>query len=201
VLIGRGKRAKGDQQLTHGNRALVLDAQNQGRSPFPVYEKLAPRLYRYLGDYVAIESTYGELDEAVPGYKVYRFLLAAVSGNDLANRRSDQNVYVDFEDDEIGEMPPTRRRLVRAIVARNRALASKVKKDAGYRCERCGSSSPWRTTQGVPYVEVHHVIPLGEDGFDNVRNMIAVCSDCHRYLHLGHDRAIAIGELREARGI
>jgi predicted HNH restriction endonuclease len=48
---------------------------------------------------------------------------------------------------------------------------------------------------------VHHIIALGEDGFDNVKNMIALCADCHRYLHLGRDCAADIASLRAARGL
>ena len=59
----------------------------------------------------------------------------------------------------------------------------------------------WQTDQDVPYVEVHHIIALGEDGFDNPKNMIALCSDCHRYLHLGRDRVADIMALRAERGL
>jgi hypothetical protein len=51
-LIGRGKRSGGDQQRTHGNRALALAVEDRDQTAFPVYEKVAPRTYRYLGDYV-----------------------------------------------------------------------------------------------------------------------------------------------------
>lgn len=73
VLIGRGKRAQGDQKATHGNRALLSAKRKQ--YSFPVYEKISNNAYNDLGYFRVVEDTYEELDTASPGYKVYRFVL------------------------------------------------------------------------------------------------------------------------------
>jgi len=39
-----------------------------------------------------------------------------------------------------------------------------------------------------PYLEVHHVVPLSEDGEDTLGNSVALCPSCHRELHLGKNR-------------
>lgn len=52
-------------------------------------------------------------------------------------------------------------------------------------CERCGSPAPFLRADGEPYLEVHHVRPLGEGGPDTTDNAIACCPNCHRQLH--HD--------------
>lgn len=200
IMIGRGKRSQGDQRLSHGNAALVSALETADRVAFPVYEKVAPRSYAYLGEYVPIAMTYHELDDSVPGYKVYRFRLTPSQPTNAA-AASEQNVRVDFEADASDELPPQRRQYVRAIIARNRMLVGQVKREAGYRCERCSAATSWRTSQGVPYVEVHHIIALGEDGFDSLKNMVALCSDCHRYLHLGQGRAADVAVLRAKRGL
>jgi 5-methylcytosine-specific restriction enzyme A len=203
MLVGRGKRSQGDQQLSHGNAALEAARKNPVRAPFPVYEKLAPDSYAYLGEYAPIDMTYDELDDAAPGYKVYRFRLTPSVAADVTDVTavSGQNVRVDFDADAAAEIPPARRQYVQAIIVRNRARVGQVKEEAGYRCQRCSGTTAWRTAQGVPYVEVHHIIALGKDGFDNVKNMIALCSDCHRYLHLGRDNDAAIAALRADRGL
>ena len=41
---------------------------------------------------------------------------------------------------------------------------------------------------GTPYLEVHHVKPLGEGGDDTFSNVAALCPHCHRELHFGKDR-------------
>jgi len=38
------------------------------------------------------------------------------------------------------------------------------------------------------YLEVHHIVPLGEDGDDTFTNAAALCPHCHREIHLGKNR-------------
>ncbi len=53
-------------------------------------------------------------------------------------------------------------------------------------CERCGSAAPFnRRTDGAPYLEVHHKIPLSQGGHDTVTNAEALCPNCHRNKHYG----------------
>ena len=52
---------------------------------------------------------------------------------------------------------------------------------------------------GVPYCETHHLIPLGLDGFDEARNLIVLCADCHRYLHYADGGLDESRRLFEAR--
>jgi hypothetical protein len=41
---------------------------------------------------------------------------------------------------------------------------------------------------GGPFLEVHHIVPLGEDGDDTLINAAALCPMCHRELHYGAQR-------------
>ena len=53
-------------------------------------------------------------------------------------------------------------------------------------CERCGLAAPFQwKSDGSPYVEVHHKIPLSEDGADTLENVLALCPNCHREVHFG----------------
>lgn len=55
----------------------------------------------------------------------------------------------------------------------------------GY-CEGCENPAPFiRPSDGTPYLEVHHIVPLAEDGEDTVENAIALCPNCHREVHFG----------------
>ncbi|PKM79584.1 MAG: hypothetical protein CVU89_17460 [Firmicutes bacterium HGW-Firmicutes-14] len=54
-------------------------------------------------------------------------------------------------------------------------------------CEECGNPAPFiRTSDGTPYLEVHHIIPLSKDGEDTVENGVALCPNCHRKAHFGN---------------
>lgn len=50
------------------------------------------------------------------------------------------------------------------------------------------SNSLFMRDNGNPYLEVHHIIPLSEDGPDSIENTAALCPHCHRNLHSGKDR-------------
>jgi predicted restriction endonuclease len=145
---------------------------------------------------------YAELNANAPGYSVYRFLLSPAAPPPVRLQTPEQNVAIDFENDvSDAALPPDRVQRVREVIARNRSRVTQVKRRAGFRCARCGETASWETTQRVPYIEVHHIVALGEAGFDNVRNMIALCADCHRYLHLGYGREGEILRLRRSRGL
>ncbi|MBU8913319.1 MAG: HNH endonuclease [Spirochaetales bacterium] len=62
-------------------------------------------------------------------------------------------------------------------------------------CECCGNPAPFRTDDGRPYLEVHHVQPLADGGPDVVENVVAICPNCHRALHHGFDRSQALSSL------
>lgn len=57
--------------------------------------------------------------------------------------------------------------------------------EAAGHCEICNTAAPFIRASGEPYLEVHHVRPLGEGGPDTVDNAAACCPNCHRQLH--HD--------------
>lgn len=53
-------------------------------------------------------------------------------------------------------------------------------------CQMCKKNAPFnRNSDGTPYLEVHHIIPLAEGGLDSLDNVIALCPNCHREKHYG----------------
>lgn len=63
-------------------------------------------------------------------------------------------------------------------------------------CECCNQHS-FKDVNSEPYLEVHHVIPLSDDGPDTTTNAIAVCPNCHRELHYGNNRTTLREKLYE----
>lgn len=56
-------------------------------------------------------------------------------------------------------------------------------------CELCQSPAPFtRASDGSPYLEVHHWLPLAENGQDTVANAAALCPNCHKEAHHGLHR-------------
>lgn len=68
---------------------------------------------------------------------------------------------------------------------RNPHVVAEVLRRANGTCERCRSEAPFDRADGTPYLEVHHIVRLADDGDDSVENAIALCPNCHRELHYG----------------
>ncbi|MEH6672230.1 HNH endonuclease [Halopseudomonas sp.] len=51
--------------------------------------------------------------------------------------------------------------------------------------ECCEKPAPFVSAVGEPFLEVHHVKKLAEQGSDTTSNAVALCPNCHRALHYG----------------
>ncbi|WP_242446606.1 HNH endonuclease signature motif containing protein [Vibrio sp. T9] len=53
-------------------------------------------------------------------------------------------------------------------------------------CEKCKEKAPFiKRSNGEPYLEVLHIIPLSQGGLDSLENVISLCPNCHREIHFG----------------
>jgi 5-methylcytosine-specific restriction enzyme A len=50
-------------------------------------------------------------------------------------------------------------------------------------CQLCNGPAPFVKKDGTPFLEVHHIQPLAEDGEDSLTNCVALCPNCHRKVH------------------
>lgn len=69
---------------------------------------------------------------------------------------------------------------------------------AGGVCDGCRKDAPFAATSGRPFLEVHHVARLSDDGLDHPRNVVALCPNCHRRAHYSAD-AIAFNKRLKTR--
>jgi len=69
---------------------------------------------------------------------------------------------------------------------RNQDVVVEVLDRADGCCEACKEPAPFsRSSDGSPYLEVHHKVRLADGGEDSVENAIALCPNCHREAHYG----------------
>lgn len=79
-----------------------------------------------------------------------------------------------------------------------------VLQQAKGKCELCACDAPFLDEDGLPFLEVHHIIPLAYGGEDVVSNAVALCPNCHRRCHHGSDRkdvAVKLKNTAEKRGL
>lgn len=81
---------------------------------------------------------------------------------------------------------PRRVEVITTVFARNPDVVVEVLLRAQGCCEVCEKDAPFiRKSDGSPYLEVHHRIPLAAGGEDVVENAFALCPNCHREAHYG----------------
>lgn len=57
------------------------------------------------------------------------------------------------------------------------------------KCEGYSNDAPFLKRNGQPYLEIHHLIELGNGGSDSPKNVIALCPNCHARVSHGLDGA------------
>jgi 5-methylcytosine-specific restriction protein A len=93
----------------------------------------------------------------------------------------------------IGESPPGKKKPnlkqgSSVVYERDPAVKAWVLECAKGICERCSEPAPFINESGEPFLELHHVLPLGDGGSDTVQNAAAVCPNCHRRCHHSQDK-------------
>lgn len=77
---------------------------------------------------------------------------------------------------------------LRTYRLRNAQLKDYAKWRSDGKCEYCVKPAPFLSSKKEPFLEVHHIIRLIDDGVDSPPNVIALCPNCHRRAHYGIDR-------------
>ena len=100
----------------------------------------------------------------------------------LAKRMTDQELERHLQG--VPKNPP--RFEVRSTqCVRSPYVAELAKRKAQGICQDCYRPAPFYTRTNEPYLEVHHIKPLSDDGPDVLENVIALCPNCHRKRHYG----------------
>jgi len=80
---------------------------------------------------------------------------------------------------------------------RDPAVKAWVLDNANGVCESCGCESPFVSSSGKPFLEVHHVHHLSDGGADAISNAVGVCPNCHREFHYGVNAPDKLTEIYE----
>jgi 5-methylcytosine-specific restriction endonuclease McrA len=51
-------------------------------------------------------------------------------------------------------------------------------------CQLCEKPAPFLNKFGEPFLEVHHIEYLSQGGSDSIDNVVALCPNCHRQIHV-----------------
>jgi 5-methylcytosine-specific restriction protein A len=77
---------------------------------------------------------------------------------------------------------------IRNVYVRSEAVRRYALCRASGKCEACDSVAPFKDASGTPFLEVHHIDRLADNGPDKVDRVAAICPNCHRRCHYSTDR-------------
>lgn len=73
---------------------------------------------------------------------------------------------------------------------RNKKLIKETKEKFGYYCMIPDCNNSFLKTDRTPYIEVHHIIPLFQDGEDALWNLSVLCAHHHKMAHFAQENII-----------
>lgn len=88
----------------------------------------------------------------------------------------------------LGTFRPQKLQTMTSIFYRDPAVKAWILQESGGFCEGCEAPAPFNGSDDLPFLEVHHVVPLSHSGSDTVLNAVALCPNCHRRCHFSNDR-------------
>jgi 5-methylcytosine-specific restriction enzyme A len=80
---------------------------------------------------------------------------------------------------------------------RDSTVKAWVLQQAAGKCENCQQPAPFNSIDGSPFLEIHHVRKLADNGSDTVANAVALCPNCHREFHYGEHSQALVARLYE----
>lgn len=160
--------------------------------PFTMAELLArfPALKFYKGEYIVnpspstISEVYMMINENADGYDI------SVEIAKLATITAEKEA-INLNLLELWEHVSNNQKMnhygVHKHFSRDLYLKELVKRLARGNCQFCEKTAPFIDANDRPYLEEHHVEYLANGGADALHNVIALCPNCHKQLHIRED--------------
>lgn len=76
------------------------------------------------------------------------------------------------------------RKVVSINYIRDQEIVEYAVRRASGKCDLCECEAPFNKKDGTPYLEAHHVEWLSRGGNDSIENVVALCPNCHRKIHV-----------------
>ena len=200
VLHYTGMGKIGDQVL-EGNQNGTLFYSDTNGVEVHLFEVITRAVYTYRGVVKLVDEPYKsrQPDDNGNMRDVWMFPVAPVA-------EIDQNVSHELTEQEISKLSD--KELARytavknvkkepkttetVVYYRDPYLKQMVKRIADGKCQYCGEDAPFVDKQGEPYLEAHHVKRLADGGRDAIDNVVAICPNCHRKVHVLNDEVDTI---------
>ncbi|PSQ21331.1 HNH endonuclease [Halobacteriales archaeon QS_9_67_17] len=193
-----GEGTEGDMTMEGGNEALRVHKERE-ESVHLFEETEYPWIVTYAGEYEYDGHQWDTLpDENGENRDGIRFRLVPVGGTEIhidagpASSLSEEELFEKAKQSSPTGPPTSGVSSSNSSTDRHLYKRSDIVKDFALRvangvCQGCEEPAPFVDGDDDPFLEVHHIQRLSDDGPDDPENVIAVCPNCHRRVHYGRD--------------
>lgn len=187
----------GDQSLLSAQNRTLNESRTNGVRVF-LFEVFQPRYYTYIGEVELAGEPYSEQQPDQDGTPrtVWVFPLrqknniqpVVIDASSLQERERRQTARArsmsesDLFERAMRALPSERRTVRSQFQTRDGFVAEYTRKRAKGICQLCEQPAPFYVGT-IPFLEVHHIIPLSKKGLDSIENTVALCPNCHRRMH------------------
>lgn len=195
VLHYTGMGKVNDQKL-YGNQNITLYESNTNGVEVHLFEVKKATQYVYRGIVKLVDTPYqkDQLDSEGASRKVWIFPVKPITEMEVDENPdpatvasmpvkqlllSSKSIEGKNHEPKVSEV---------TIYHRNPYLKEAVRRVAEGKCQFCGKDAPFIDNYGQPYLEEHHVKKLADGGTDTSDNVVAICPNCHRRIHVLNDR-------------
>lgn len=195
VLHYTGMGKVGDQVL-EGNQNGTLYYSRTNGVEVHLFEVLNKAVYTYRGVVRLVDKPYKskQPDDNGNMRDIWMFPVMPLSENaqHISHELTEQEIST-LSDKELARYAAVKnvnkepKTAETVVYYRDPYLKQMVKRIAEGKCQFCGSDAPFVDKHGQPYLEAHHVIRLADGGKDAINNMVAICPNCHRKVHVLND--------------
>lgn len=198
IIHYTGMGQKGDQSLDFRFNKTLNESNENGVKLY-LFEKFIAKEYTYRGKVKLNSEPYREeqVDFDSNRRKVWMFPLKLIDFKRSYIEIDDINIIEAVKEKNIKKMSSAKiksyaenfkskdnvREVVSKHIDRNPHVKEYAKIRAAGVCQLCEKKAPFNTTNGEPFLEVHHVDYLRNNGDDSWDNVVALCPNCHRKIH------------------
>ncbi len=193
VLLYTGMGKHGDQKLAGNQNSTLYESDTNGIAVF-LFEVMKKTVYTYRGQVKLVGKPYqtDQPDDEGRVRKVWIFPVAPINGiSDLENPDPAELTKLSMSElvarSQMISGPHEPKLSQTTVYFRDAYLKERVKKIADGKCQLCGNNAPFIDKTGEPYLEEHHVKRLADGGTDTIDNVVAICPNCHRKVHILND--------------
>lgn len=194
IFFYTGEGQEGDMKFTRGNKA-IRDHSKNGKE-LCLFESLGKGKVRYQGKFTYI-GYHQEIRPDKNGNPRKAIIFELVPEEQQSNldipevQRGEKELSLEeLRRKALESSSPESSPLERKVkyYLRSEAISLYAKRRANGKCEGCGQSAPFITSDEEPYLEVHHITRLSDNGPDEPSNVVALCPNCHKRAHYAKDR-------------